>query len=179
MKISVRSGDRVFAEMIALELEFHGHTVCDEGAELYIIDTDTVDEVREGAICFGRAAQDNSGDFLLRPFLMSELLALVEKKTKKDESVESTPEIRLERDGKITVGGETVSLSETEYALLALLLDMRGEVVSREEIQKKIFPDARDSNVCEVYIHYLREKIDRRLDANIIRTVRGKGYIIK
>ncbi|MBQ8495880.1 MAG: winged-helix domain-containing protein [Clostridia bacterium] len=75
--------------------------------------------------------------------------------------------------------GEKISLTQKEYALLALLYQNRGTAISRERALKEIFSDAETkTNVVDVYINYLRAKIDHRFDVRMIVTVRGLGYMI-
>lgn len=77
-------------------------------------------------------------------------------------------------------GGKLILLSGTEYALLELLVRRAGRVVSREEILEQVWPgEARASdNVLDVYVSYLRTKIDRGFATPLIRTVRGRGYLV-
>ena len=83
--------------------------------------------------------------------------------------------------GTVTVGSHTVSLTKKEAALLSLLLEKRGTPVSREEALYGVWGSdtVEDSNVVDVYIRYLRRKLDEQLDTRLIRTVRGQGYMIK
>ena len=74
--------------------------------------------------------------------------------------------------------GENVKLSKKEFALLSLLLSKRGDVVTREEAAQ-IFGGEGGTNVVDVYIKYLRQKLDEHFGVKIISSVRGKGYAIK
>ena len=183
MKFSVISGDRDFAKMLEIELSWRSHTVAAETeANTVIVDADTCSEVYENAIYFGRGERPAYAErFLPRPFRMTALFELLEKGADLSDAAHcESVDIRLEKDNRITADGRDIPLSDAEYSLLALLLDRRGEIVTRAEILSEIFPDAENgSNVCEVYICYLRDKIDKALDVNLIRTVRGKGYMIR
>jgi DNA-binding response OmpR family regulator len=77
-------------------------------------------------------------------------------------------------------GGKVIPLSATEYTLLELLMRRVGRVVSREEIMEHVWPgESRASdNVLDVYVSYLRTKIDRDFSPALIRTVRGQGYMV-
>ena len=79
--------------------------------------------------------------------------------------------------------GEHIALTETEAALLTLLYERRGETVSRETILQKVWgrEDEGDAktNLTDVYIRYLREKLDDRFSIKLIISVRGKGYMLK
>lgn len=77
-------------------------------------------------------------------------------------------------------GGKLILLSGTEYTLLELLMRRAGRVVSREEILEHVWPgEVRASdNVLDVYVSYLRTKVDRDFGSSLIRTVRGRGYMV-
>jgi DNA-binding response OmpR family regulator len=78
--------------------------------------------------------------------------------------------------------GETpINLSTTEYNLLEMLFRSAGKVVGRQAIMDHVWPfEARESdNVLDVYVSYLRNKIDRNFSPPLIHTVRGKGYILE
>ncbi len=77
----------------------------------------------------------------------------------------------------VRMGGREIPLSQREQALYALLYEHRGSAVSREEIRQAVFPGS-FGNEPEVYISYLRAKLDYTAGRRIIRTVRGKGYVI-
>ena len=75
--------------------------------------------------------------------------------------------------------GEKISLTQKEFALLALLYQNRGTAISRERALNEVFSDTETkTNVVDVYINYLRAKIDHRFDVRMIATVRGLGYMI-
>ncbi len=75
-------------------------------------------------------------------------------------------------------GHQTVELSRRESALLEYLMRADGETRSKEEILRDVWgdPDGRDTNLVEVYVGYLRKKLDLPFDSTMFRTVRGKGY---
>ena len=79
----------------------------------------------------------------------------------------------------VTFRGEKVDLSKKELELLKLLRSKNGEPVGRQEARDAIFPSESDSNVVDVYIRYLRKKLDLRFDTRMIITVRNKGYMLK
>ena len=81
-------------------------------------------------------------------------------------------------------GEERLELTETEFSLLSLLYGRRGETVTREEILAHVWgreenENIRKTNLTDVYIRYLREKIDQRFDVRLILSVRGVGYKLK
>ena len=75
--------------------------------------------------------------------------------------------------------GEKIELTGREFELLRLLLDNRGKPVSRKDALSRVFGETgEDTNVVDVYINYLRSKIDNRFRIRLISTVRGCGYMI-
>jgi two-component system response regulator MprA len=77
-------------------------------------------------------------------------------------------------------GRRIVALTAREYQLLLLLLERRGQVVSRDLIQRRVWNDDRGctSNVIEVYVRYLRQKLEQEGEKRLIHTVRGRGYCL-
>lgn len=121
---------------------------------------------------------DRNAD-LIRPFLTEELVALCQKRFALEISPISfedseRPTLLLTDEG-VLLGGQPVSLSPSEQALLKLLLAHEGECVPKEEIDRLW---KSNGNMTEVYIRYLRKKLDEPSGLRLIRTVRGKGYIL-
>lgn len=79
--------------------------------------------------------------------------------------------------GQLTYGKDVIALSETEAQLFSILYEKRGMPVSREDIKKRIWGIG-ETNVVEVYVNYLRKKLDLRYDKKFIVTVRNKGYML-
>lgn len=77
--------------------------------------------------------------------------------------------------GLVSVDGQLVTLTPTEFALLGILINNPGRVLAREELTAMLWRDPPSSNVVEVYIGYLR----RKLGPDRIRTVRGRGYLLQ
>jgi DNA-binding response OmpR family regulator len=77
-------------------------------------------------------------------------------------------------------GQRLVPLTAREYALLLLLMEHRGQVLSREQILRQVWHDqqAAASNVIEVYVRYLRQKLEEQGEKRLIHTVRGQGYCL-
>lgn len=91
-------------------------------------------------------------------------------------------DLQLFPDGRqVSRGGRSLALTAREYQLLLLLLEQRGRVVSRERILQRVWPDQQQggaSNVIEVYIRYLRQKLEQGGERRLIHTVRGRGYCL-
>jgi len=87
-------------------------------------------------------------------------------------------------NGRFYYDEEELALTETEQALLLLLYEKRGETVTREELLEQVWgrdekQNVRKTNLTDVYIRYLREKLDDRFDVRLIVSVRGKGYMLR
>jgi DNA-binding response OmpR family regulator len=124
-------------------------------------------------------------DYLAKPFAFEEFLARIRALLRKKEAASGN---RLEC-GDLTVdmltrkverAGRSIDLSNKEYALLEYLMKCQGRVVTRNMIAEHVWNlDFHTStNVIEVYINYLRKKIDADAPAKLIRTLRGRGYRI-
>ena len=125
-------------------------------------------------------------DYLVKPFAFSELLARIRALLKRGKSRE--PEVLriadLEVDllrRKVFREGTRIDLTAKEFALLALLLRHRGEVMSRTTIAEQVWDMNFDSdtNVVEVAVRRLRSKIDDPFDKKLVHTVRGMGYVLE
>jgi DNA-binding response OmpR family regulator len=125
-------------------------------------------------------------DYLVKPFSFKELLARIRALLRRTEVVEPGPlvfeDLSYESDSREVIRGtETVRLTVREGALFELLLRRRGKVVSRSEIQARIWEDSFDlsTNIIDVYINALRKKIDGGDHEKLIQTVRGVGYRLR
>ena len=122
-------------------------------------------------------------DYLVKPFAWDELLARVralirrERGHPKPKFVIGDLEIDLV-SRSVTRGGQQIHLTAREFMLLQYLAAREGQVVSRSEISKHLYgqDDEASSNVVDVYIGYLRNKIDKPFDKKLIHTRRGAGY---
>ena len=124
-------------------------------------------------------------DYLTKPFATEELLARVRARLREKEPAKSVLEYRdliMDRDRhEVTRAGKPINLTAKEYALLEYLLLHRNKVHSRDELFNGVWGSdfLGDSNLIDVYIRYLRGKIDEGFDDKLITTVRGVGYTIK
>ena len=125
-------------------------------------------------------------DYLVKPFSFRELLARLRALLRRTEVAEPGPlvfgDLTYDPESREVVRqGETVRLTAREGALFELLLRRRGKVVSRSEIQARIWEDSFDlsTNIIDVYINALRKKIDGGEREKLIQTVRGVGYRVR
>lgn len=125
-------------------------------------------------------------DYLTKPFVFEELLArirsLLRRKTQVKEAVIRIADLEINTAShEVRRAGKDIQLSAREYALLEYMAYRLGSVVSRSEIVEHIYHEDTDmdSNVVDVYINYLRNKIDKGFAAKLIHTVRGAGYMLK
>jgi two-component system, OmpR family, copper resistance phosphate regulon response regulator CusR len=125
-------------------------------------------------------------DYLVKPFALEELLARVRALTRRKHSIKN-PVLKvgdLEIDTRrrsVSRGGREIDLTAREYSLLELLALRSGEVVSRAEIWEQLYDFNQDpeSNVVDVFIAYLRRKIETEDKPKLIHTRRGMGYILE
>ncbi|MFQ5736877.1 MAG: response regulator [Thermodesulfobacteriota bacterium] len=125
-------------------------------------------------------------DYLTKPFVFGELLArvrsLLRRKGTVKEAVVRIADLEIDTASHdVKRGGKPIQLSAREYALLEYLAYKKNNVVSRTDIVEHIYHEDSDmdSNVVDVYISYLRNKIDKGFDKKLIQTVRGAGYMLK
>ena len=132
-----------------------------------------------------RGLDRGGDDYLVKPFAFAELLARVRALLRRPRAMTGTPELRVgdvvidTSRRKVTRGGRPIELTTREYQLLEHLVRNAGKVVSRTALWNHVWESGAepDSNVVDVYIGYLRNKLGRTPD--LIRTVRGGGYVLE
>jgi len=125
-------------------------------------------------------------DYLTKPFSFAELLArlraLARRGSVEKPAVLEVGDLRLDPAARrVTRGGEEIALSAKEFALLEAFMRRPGDVLSRFQLLEQAWDYEYEnrSNIVDVYIRYLREKVDRPFGVESIETVRGAGYRLR
>ena len=126
-------------------------------------------------------------DYLVKPFAFEELAARVRVLLRRGSVELPSSTLSLEdltmdlSSHQVTRGEKSIALSAKEYAILEYMLRNRGVVLSRERIEQHVwnYDYEGGSNVVDVYIRYLRKKIDADFDKKLLHTVRGSGYVLR
>lgn len=130
-----------------------------------------------------------ANDYVTKPFSIEELMARIRSLLRQKKIVESQSSPTLEiadlsldtRTREVRRGQRTIELTTKEYELLHFLLINQGSALSREQILSDVwgYEFIGDTNTVDVYIRYLRQKIDKDFEPKLIHTIRGVGYVLK
>jgi DNA-binding response OmpR family regulator len=131
-----------------------------------------------------RGLDSGADDYITKPFAFAELLARIRAQVRRSEDITKLQIGDLLLDlihRKVTRGGEEVQLTGKEFNLLEYFMQHPDEILSRETLSEKVWNETFDAltNVIDVYINYLRNKVDRNRETKLIQTIRGVGYMLK
>lgn len=130
-------------------------------------------------------------DYMTKPFAVEELLArirvllkrkFVSKNNQDDSIILEIGKLKLYKNNyRVEYDNENIELTKKEFELLEMMMINKNIVLTREKILDKVwgYDYFGDTNIIDVYIRYLRSKIDQKYNVNFIETVRGVGYIIR
>ncbi len=163
-----------------------GFAVCQElrqqNIDVPILMLTARDDVRDKIYGLDSGADD----YLTKPFAFEEFLARVRVLLRRQRANKSTTlqvaDLKLDQlTHEVTRAGKNIELTSTEYALLEYLMIHAGQVVTRTMISEHVWDQDFDSfsNVINVYINYVRKKIDAGFSQKLIHSVRGRGYVIR
>ncbi|WP_457574428.1 response regulator [Desulfolithobacter sp.] len=134
-----------------------------------------------------KGLQQGGDDYMVKPFSFGELLARIQALIRRDNRTAETHSLSfadlhmnlLTRE--VSRGGEVINLPAREFALLEYMLRNQGRILSKTSILEKVYDYSFDpqTNVVDVLVCRLRNKIDRDFDRKLIHTVRGMGYVLK
>jgi len=152
------------------------------GDEVAILMLTARDEVRDRVA----GLETGADDYLVKPFSFEELLArvhaLLRRKSAPPGEMLRFADLELDVDAReASRGGRTIELTTTEFNLMLLFLRHPRKVLTRDVIMEHVwaYDFEGESNVLEVYVRYLRSKLESNGEARLIHTVRGAGYVLK
>lgn len=141
---------------------------------------------RDGVSDRVKGLDSGADDYLVKPFALEELLARVRALLRRDagraDNCYRLADLTVDCDARTARRGDVqITLSSKEFSILEYLIRNQGVVLSRDKIEQHIwnYDYAGGSNVVDVYIRYLRRKIDDGFSPKLIHTVRGAGYVLR
>lgn len=127
-----------------------------------------------------------ANDYVIKPFSIEELLARMRAHLRQvqgsDPNLLEFADLKLNRlSRQVTRGGRRLDLTAKEFELLDYLLSNPGQVFTREQILETVwgYDFMGDSNIIEVYVRYLRLKLEQQQESRLVHTVRGVGYVLR
>ena len=162
-----------------------GETVCLEIRKRYKDLPIIILTAKDGITDIVQGLNLGADDYITKPFVAEELLARIKARLRKQtEATESLKIADLELDSKtmeVKRGGKQIQLTPQEFKLLQYMMTNKGRILTRDMILSRIwlYPSDVETRVVDVYIGYLRKKIDSGSAQKLLHSVRGFGYVIK
>lgn len=185
---ALNSIQRLRPELVLLDLalpNMSGEAVCIEIRKKYPDLRVIILTARDGASNIIQGLNLGADDYMTKPFLADELLARIQARLRyRSDSNNRLKVDNLELDNKtfeVNRDGKPIQLTPQEFKLLQYLMDNRGRILTREMILNRVWlysPDI-ETRVVDVYMGYLRKKIDSGFKKKLLHSVRGFGYVIK
>ncbi len=191
-RIGLKMALSIEFDLIMLDInlpEMNGYEVCKQirlkNSQVPIIMLTALGETEDKIEGFEAGADD----YLAKPFDFRELFARIQvfmkRSTNEVVAVENTMKIadlEVNLDTRSVIrAGHSIELTAKEFALLVYLMKNKGKVISKSEISEQVWDVNFETgtNVIEVYINFLRKKIDKEFDTKLIHTKTGMGYVLK
>lgn len=185
-KEALRKAENIDYELILLDImipSLNGIEVCKQIREFScvpIIIVSAKSDIADKVLGLDAGAND----YLTKPFAMEELLARIrvyQRSNMLKNKIKVKDIIIDNRTHQVFRKNKEIQLTKKEYDLLKMLLINKNIVLTREQLIEEVwgYEYIRDTNVVDVFIRYLRSKIDDGFEENLITTVRGVGYVIK
>lgn len=184
---ALRKIEKIYPDMILLDLglpDIQGESILkivrEDHPDLPVIILTAKSKPQEIAQGLNLGADD----YLAKPFAIEELLARINVRLKRNSdsnSILKLGDLSLDRSKMIAKRGKVeIILTKTEFALLEFLMENAGRVLSRNVILNHVWGYSTnvESRVVDIYVGYLRKKIDSNFDTELIRNKRGFGYLI-
>lgn len=185
---AINSIQRLAPDLVLLDLNLpnmSGETVCMEIRKNYpevkVIILTAKDEVTD----IIQGLNLGADDYITKPFVADELIARIKARLRSlngSESKVTVGDLELDNQSlEVSRAGQPIQLTPQEFKLLQYLMGNKGRILTREMILNRVWlysPDI-ETRVVDVYMGYLRKKIDANFEAKLIHSVRGFGYMIK
>jgi two-component system copper resistance phosphate regulon response regulator CusR len=166
--------------------QMNGFEVCrlirEDNESISVLMLTALDSLADKSDGFNAGADD----YLAKPFEFQELLlrlrALMRRSGTRQKQVLQLADLELNLDAKtVTRAGKRIDLTTREYALIEYLMLNKGKIISRVDISERVWSLNFDNNtnIIDVYISYLRKKIDKDFSPKLLHTIVGMGYVLR